>query len=162
MVQKPRFNCSLDAAMSVIEGRWKPTIICLLAQNGSMRFNELLNKIGEVSSRMLSKQLKELEAEGGEAANIARVHHRAEFFRKECEKYGWPMPTESKTFAITAIQTADTAERKVFRGLIEKYNTFIMPGGIPGFYRISHMGEQSDEELATLAARIREFEAPLL
>ena len=63
MVQEPRFNCALDAAMSVIEGRWKPTIICLLAQNGSMRFNELLNRIGEVSSRMLSKQLKELEAD---------------------------------------------------------------------------------------------------
>lgn len=63
MVQEPRFNCALDAAMSVIEGRWKPTIICLLALNGSMRFNELLNRIGEVSSRMLSKQLKELEAD---------------------------------------------------------------------------------------------------
>jgi len=63
MVQEPRFNCALDDAMSVIEGRWKPTIICLLAQNGSMRFNELLNRIGEVSSRMLSKQLKELEAD---------------------------------------------------------------------------------------------------
>ena len=110
----------------------------------------------------LHARLKQLEAEGGEAANIARVHHRAEFFRGECEKYGWPMPTESKTYAITAIQTRDTAERKIFRGLIEKYNTFIMPGGIPGFYRISHMGEQTDEELALLAARIREFEAPLL
>lgn len=63
MVQEPRFNCALDAAMSVIEGRWKPTIICLLALNGSMRFNELLNRIGEVSSRMLSKQLKELETD---------------------------------------------------------------------------------------------------
>ena len=63
MVQEPRFNCALDAAMSVIEGRWKPTIICLLALNGGMRFNELLNRIGEVSSRMLSKQLKELEAD---------------------------------------------------------------------------------------------------
>lgn len=110
----------------------------------------------------LHARLKELEAEGGEAANIARVHHRAEFFRSQCEKYGWPMPTESKTFAITAIQTADTAERRIFRGLIEKYNTFIMPGGIPGFYRISHMGEQSEEELAQLAARISEFEKTCL
>lgn len=109
----------------------------------------------------LHARLKELEAEGGEAPNVARVHKRAEFFRKECAKYGWPMPTESKTFAITAIQTADTAERKIFRGLIDKYNTFIMPGGIPGFYRISHMGEQSEEDLVLLAQRIREFEAEL-
>ena len=106
----------------------------------------------------LHARLKQLEAEGGEAANIARVHDRAKFFRAECAKYGWAMPTESPTFAITAIQTADDASRRVFRGLIDKYNTFIMPGSIPGFYRISHMGEQTHEELATLAARIKEFE----
>ena len=68
------------------------------------------------------------------------------------------MPTESPTYAITAIQTKDGPERKIFRGLIEKYKTFIMPGGIPGFYRISHMGLQTDEELRELAARIKEFE----
>ena len=33
-----------------------------------------------------------------------------------------------------------------------------MPGSIPGFYRISHMGEQTDGELSLLAARIKEFE----
>ena len=106
----------------------------------------------------LHARLKQLEAEGGEAANIARVHERAEFFRAECAKYGWDMPTESPTYAITAIQTADDASRRVFRGLIDKYATYIMPGGIPGFYRISHMGEQTHEELAALAARIKEFE----
>ena len=106
----------------------------------------------------LHARLKQLEAEGGEAANIARVHERAEFFRAECRKYGWEMPTESPTFAITAIQTTDDASRRIFRGLIDKYATYIMPGGIPGFYRISHMGEQTHEELAALAARIKEFE----
>ena len=64
MESDPRFNCAVDAAMSVIEGRWKSTIICLLAQSKEMRFNELLRKIDGVSSRILSKQLKELEADG--------------------------------------------------------------------------------------------------
>ncbi|MBR5702775.1 MAG: alanine--glyoxylate aminotransferase family protein [Bacteroidales bacterium] len=106
----------------------------------------------------LHARLKQLEAEGGEAANIAAVHHRAEVFRAEVRKYGWEMPAESPTFAITAIQTKDGTERRIFRGLIEKYQTFIMPGGIPGHYRISHMGLQTDEELRELAARIKEFE----
>lgn len=106
----------------------------------------------------LHARLKELEAEGGEMRNVEAVHHRAEVFRAECRKYGWEMPAESPTFAITAIQTKDTEERRIFRGLIEKYQTFIMPGGIPGHYRISHMGLQSDEELKQLAARIKEFE----
>ena len=106
----------------------------------------------------LHARLKELEAQGGEAANIAAVRHRAEVFRAEVRKYGWEMPAESPTFAITAIQTKDGTERRVFRGLIEKYQTFIMPGGIPGHYRISHMGLQTDEELRELAARIKELE----
>ena len=59
-----RYNCSIDAAMSVIEGRWKGTIICMLAKDGTLRFSELQRKIGEITSRILSKQLKELEADG--------------------------------------------------------------------------------------------------
>lgn len=61
--QNVRYNCSIDAAMSVIEGRWKGTIICMLAP-GPMRFSELQRKIGEITSRILSKQLKELENDG--------------------------------------------------------------------------------------------------
>ena len=33
-----------------------------------------------------------------------------------------------------------------------------MPGGKPGFYRVSHMGLQTDQELEELADRIHEFE----
>ncbi len=56
--------CPVNAAMSVIEGRWKPTILCMLSRNGGMRFSELQRRIGGITSRMLSKQLKELESDG--------------------------------------------------------------------------------------------------
>lgn len=59
-----RYNCCIDATMSVIEGRWKCTILCMLFRNGPMRYSELQRKISEVSSRILSKQLKELEKDG--------------------------------------------------------------------------------------------------
>ena len=62
--QNARYNCSIDAAMSVIEGRWKGTIICMLAKDGTLRFSALQRKIGEITSRILSKQLKELESDG--------------------------------------------------------------------------------------------------
>ena len=68
------------------------------------------------------------------------------------------MPAERPSAAITAIQPKDTETRNVFRGLIEKYDTYIMPGSIPGFYRISHMGLQSDDELRELAQHIHELE----
>ena len=106
----------------------------------------------------LHARLLQLKAEGGESANIERVHHRAEVFRAECRKYGWEMPAERPSAAITAILTRDTAQRRIFKGLIDKYETYIMPGSIPGHYRISHMGLQSDADLVRLAARIHEFE----
>lgn len=106
----------------------------------------------------LNARLRQLKAEGGEQKNISEVKHRAEVFREQCRKYGWEMPAEHPSYAITAIQTRDDASRAIFRGLIEKYNCFIMPGGRPGYYRISHMGLQSDAELVELAQHIHEFE----
>lgn len=107
----------------------------------------------------LNARLRQLEGQGGEAFNISQVRHRAGVFREECRKYGWAMPAENPSYAITAIQTRDTAERRIFRGLIERYGTYIMPGSLPGFYRISHMGLQTDGELRTLAERIHLIES---
>lgn len=59
-----RYNCCIDVTMSVIEGRWKCTILCMLFRNGPMRYSELQRKISDISSRILSKQLKELERDG--------------------------------------------------------------------------------------------------
>lgn len=105
----------------------------------------------------LHARLKQLQAEGGERKNIGEVKHRALYFRSLCKKYGWDVPAENPSMAVTGFQTSDTIERKVFKGLIEKYDTYIMPGSIPGFYRVSHMGLQSDEELDQLAERIAEL-----
>lgn len=106
----------------------------------------------------LHARLKQLQSQGGESANIAEVRHRAEVFRAECRKYGWEMPAEVPSYAVTAIQTKDTEERRIFKGLIERYGTYIMPGSVTGFYRISHMGLQSDEELRALAEQIHSIE----
>ena len=106
----------------------------------------------------LHARLKQLKGEGGERKNIEGVKHRALYFRELCKKYGWDVPAENPSMAVTGFQTKDTAERKVFKGLIEKYDTYIMPGLVPGFYRVSHMGLQTDDELMELAARIHEFE----
>jgi len=60
----PRSNCAIDAAMAMIEGRWKAVIMCKLAKKGDLRFNQFLKDIDGVSSRMLTKQLRELERDG--------------------------------------------------------------------------------------------------
>lgn len=106
----------------------------------------------------LNARLRQLREEGGEGKNIADVRHRAGVFRDLCRENGWTIPAENPSFAITGFQTGDDAGRRIFNGLIKKYDTYIMPGSIPGFYRVSHMGLQSDKELTALAEHIREFE----
>jgi DNA-binding HxlR family transcriptional regulator len=50
--------------MSVIEGRWKTTILCLLVSHGTLRFSEIRRMIPPISPRILTKQLRELESDG--------------------------------------------------------------------------------------------------
>lgn len=50
--------------LSVIGGKWKLVIIYLLAENQPVRFNDLKRQIGVITYKMLSSQLKELEADG--------------------------------------------------------------------------------------------------
>ncbi len=57
-------DCPVDAAMAVIEGRWKTSILCLLARSEGMRFTDLQKSIGNVTARILTKQLRELEDDG--------------------------------------------------------------------------------------------------
>lgn len=60
----PRIDCALDAAMAVIEGRWKSTILCKLQMKGPLRFNQLMKELETVSPRILTKQLREMESDG--------------------------------------------------------------------------------------------------
>lgn len=51
-------------AISVIGGKWKMLIIYLLSDKQPVRFNEFKRKIGAITFKTLSTQLKELEADG--------------------------------------------------------------------------------------------------
>ena len=50
--------------MSVIGGKWKMLILYLLAENQPVRFNDMKRRIGAITFKILSSQLKELEADG--------------------------------------------------------------------------------------------------
>ena len=55
------YGCSVEATLSVIGGRWKPVIIFNLLENDVLRFGELKKKIKNITQRMLTNQLRELE-----------------------------------------------------------------------------------------------------
>lgn len=54
----------LEAVIGVIQGRWKLLILSHLSARPTVRFNELKRLIPDISGRVLTYQLRALEAEG--------------------------------------------------------------------------------------------------
>jgi len=57
------YHCTVEAALDVIGGKWKPLILWALGDN-VMRFSELQKGLPGVNAKMLTKQLRELEQDG--------------------------------------------------------------------------------------------------
>jgi len=57
------YNCPVEAAIDVIGGKWKPLILWWLHQR-TYRFAELRRLIPGITEKMLTQQLRELEADG--------------------------------------------------------------------------------------------------
>lgn len=55
--------CPIDTFINVVKGKRKGTIILHLFQ-GNKRYGELVRLLTDISERMLTKQLKELEEDG--------------------------------------------------------------------------------------------------
>ncbi len=63
MTVLPRSNCSVETALAVLGGRWKGVVLFWILQ-GKRRFGDLRRQLPNCSARMLTLQLRELEADG--------------------------------------------------------------------------------------------------
>ncbi|HEY2038829.1 MAG TPA: helix-turn-helix domain-containing protein [Edaphobacter sp.] len=61
--KKEASECPIDAMLSVIDGRWKGTILWRLSE-GPMRTGELRRSIPGITERMLIRHLQELVRDG--------------------------------------------------------------------------------------------------
>lgn len=57
------YKCGIDVTLAVVGGKWKASILWHLAQE-TMRFSDLQRQFSDTTRKMLTQQLRELEADG--------------------------------------------------------------------------------------------------
>lgn len=57
------YHCAMDITMDYIGGKWK-TVVLWYLKNGTHRFAELKRLIPDITEKMLSIQLRDLEKDG--------------------------------------------------------------------------------------------------
>ena len=80
--------CPIDAMLSVVDGRWKGTILWRLS-DGPLRTSELRRSIPEITERMLIRHLQDFVRDG------ILIRHQENTVpprvRYSISKYGWTL-----------------------------------------------------------------------
>ena len=61
---EPDIRCPLDYGLSLLGGKWKARILCVLGTRGTMRYSSLRRELGNVTDAVLSAALRELAEQG--------------------------------------------------------------------------------------------------
>lgn len=109
-------TCPIVHTMTYIGGKWKPMILGRL-QNGAVRFGKLAVQIPDISRKILTEQLKELEADG----LIIRHSYNEKPPRVEYELSGIGRMVIPVLLAMTALgEQMHDAVTKHKRGVVSK------------------------------------------
>lgn len=88
------YHCALDVTMDYIGGKWK-TVVLWYMRKGPMRFSELKKVIPQITEKMLSLQLKQLEMDGIVVRKVyAEVPPKVEYYLTEEGKTLLPLLEE--------------------------------------------------------------------
>lgn len=96
-------GCSVEAAIGLIDGKWKSVVLYHLL-SGTLRFNEIRRHIVNVTPRMLTNQLRELEDDGLiERKVYAQVPPKVEYSLSELGRSMEPILLALKLWGDTNI-----------------------------------------------------------
>lgn len=73
-------SCPVRNVISRFSGKWSLLVLCVLSENDDIRFNMLARAIPDISPKMLSSTLRNLEADGLIGRHVyAEVPPRVEY-----------------------------------------------------------------------------------
>ena len=103
-------GCAVEATLSLIDGKWKGVILYHLLQ-GTLRFGELRRRLPNVTQRMLTNQLRELEEDGLISRKIyAQVPPRVDYSMTERGRSLQPVISALKAWGDANILARQTIE----------------------------------------------------
>lgn len=113
-IRHQRFDCSpgcpVEGVLNLIDGKWKGVILYHLL-DGTLRFSEIRRRLTTVTQRMLTNQLRELEADGLVIRKVyAQVPPRVEYSLSERGRSLQPVITALKTWGDEHLSPAAVPE----------------------------------------------------
>lgn len=105
-----QYNIPIEATLEIIGGKWKVVILCHLTK-GTKRTSELQRLIPEISVRMLTQQLRELEEDGVITRKIYKeIPPRVEYSLTD---YGWSLQSVLNQLTAWGERCIDRKNTKV-------------------------------------------------
>lgn len=108
------------------------------ATRGQTPFTPAVSILIQINAR-----LKQIEANGGVAKEIARTKELAEYFREKIKDLPFEMVTTSPSNAVTSLYTKTASANDVFLELKDHYDIWICPNGgelKDKIFRVGHIG----------------------
>jgi len=57
-------TCPVETGLELLSGKWKPRLLWKFYKQGTLRYGELKRATPEITAKMLTQQLRELERDG--------------------------------------------------------------------------------------------------
>lgn len=94
-------DCPIRNIISRFSGKWTMLVLCILAENPTTRFNAIGKAIPDISPKVLSDTLKNLEADGMISRNVyAEIPPRVEYSLTPLGESVMPLIANLVTWAI--------------------------------------------------------------
>lgn len=120
------YHIAVEATLDVIGGKWKPIILCNLGGR-KLRTSELARLMPNVSQRVLTRQLRELEED-----NIVT----RKVYNQVPPKVEYSLTAEGKSLREILLAMSDWGEHRVKQAQEKGQDVFILNHNRDGFHNM--------------------------
>lgn len=120
------YHLAVEATLDVIGGKWKPIILCNLGGR-TLRTSELARLMPNVSQRVLTRQLRELEEDN---IVIRKVYNQVP------PKVEYSLTAEGKSLREILLAMSDWGEYRVKQAQKKGQDVYILNHNTDGFHNM--------------------------